>query len=109
MQLVVMQLGRLLVSLHLAFNRFYEFYEGANPPLIPTRVRDEMMGGTISIEGVLVDFPSPFFPKINVELTREGLVDLHQLISGNVASVALKLGGCQQERLALTITAEEYM
>ena len=47
-----------------------------------------MAGATISVKGVLADFPTPILPKIGGEPTREGLIDLHQLVSDNAASVA---------------------
>ena len=52
-----------------------------------------MAGETSSVEGVLADFLKPILPKIYEEPTREGLIDLHRLISGNTASVASNLGG----------------
>ena len=67
-----------------------------------------MMGETISVKGVLADFPESILPKIDGEPTREGLVDLHQLISGNAASVAFNFGGGQHRHLALTMMAEDY-
>ena len=76
--------------------------------MIPTIVRDEIAGAKISLEGVLADFPTPIFPKIDGELTREGLVDIHQLISGNVKSVASNIRGGQHSHIALTITSKEY-
>ena len=51
----------------------------------------------------------PILPKIDKKPTREELIDLHQLISGNAASVVSYLRGGQQEHLALKIKAEEYM
>ena len=62
-----------------------------NPPSIPPRVQEKMVGTTSSSEGVLADFPTPILPKIGGEPTKEALIKLHQLISGNVASVASNL------------------
>ena len=67
-----------------------------------------MTGTTSSIEGVLADSPTPILTKINREPKIEGLIDLHQLISGNTASVASNLGGGQHGHLALTMISEEY-
>ena len=68
-----------------------------------------MAGETSSVEGVLADFLKPILPKIYEEPTREGLIDLHRLISGNTASVASNLGGGRHGHLTLTMTADEYM
>ena len=51
-----------------------------------------MAGAKIIVEGVLADFPTYLTPKIDGEPTREVLVNLHQLVSGNAASMASKLG-----------------
>ena len=50
-----------------------------------------MAGTTSSVEGVLTDFPTPIIPKISREPTREALINLHQLISGNTVSVESKI------------------
>ena len=68
-----------------------------------------MTGATSSVEGVLSDFPTPIHPKIDGEPTREGLIKIHLLISGNVVSVASNLQGIRHRHLALTMTAKEYM
>ena len=68
-----------------------------------------MAGETRSVEGVLADFLTPILPKVNRERTREELIDIHRLISGNAASVASILGGVLHRHLELTMTAEEYM
>ena len=67
-----------------------------------------MSGETIDVEGFLAKFPTPVLPKIGGELTRESLIDLHQMFSENVASVDSNLGGYQNGHLALTMTGEEY-
>ena len=85
-----------------------EFSQGMNTPSILTRLQDEVAGATSSAKGVLVDFPTPILPKIGVELTREGLIEIHGLISGDVVSVALNLGGGQHGHLALMMSFEEY-
>ena len=79
-----------------------------NPPSISTRVQDEMAGATSSVRVVLTDFPAPILPKIDGEPTREGLIDLHLLISGNAAPVAPNLGGGRHGHLVLTMTAVDY-
>ena len=68
-----------------------------------------MAGATISAKGVLTDFLTPTPPKIGGEPTKEGLMDIHRLISGNVASVASNLGGGQHGNIALKMTSEEYV
>ena len=40
-----------------------------------------MAGTTISVEGLLADFPTPIFPKIGGGPTRKGLIDIHRLIN----------------------------
>ena len=67
-----------------------------------------MAGARSSFKGVLADFPMSILSKIYGEPTREGLIDLHKLISGNAASVASNQGGGQHGHLALTMTAYEY-
>ena len=94
-----------LVSLHLAFKGLDELSQGTNLPSIPTRVQDEMVRATSSVDRFLADFPTHILPKINRETTREGLIDLHQLIIGNAASVASNLGEGRHRHLALTMTA----
>ena len=80
-----------------------------NPPSSPTRVQDEMEGAMSSIDRVLTDFLKSILQKISGEPTREGFIEIHQLISGNVESVASNLGRGQHGHLTLTMTAEEYM
>ena len=67
-----------------------------------------MAGATVSVKGVLVYFPTPILPNIEGEPTRKGLIYLHQLFSGNMESVALKIGGVQHGHIALIMTAEYY-
>ena len=97
-----------LVNLHIAFNRLEELPHRTNPPSIPTRVQDNMAGATISAEGVLVDLLTPILPNIDGETTREGIINLHWLISGNAVSLASNLRGVRHWHLALTMTDEEY-
>ena len=52
-----------------------------------------MAGARISVKGVLADFLTPILPKINGYPTREGLIDIHRLISGNAEYVASNLRG----------------
>ena len=68
-----------------------------------------MAEATSSVEGVLADFPTPILPTIDGEPTREGLIGIHGLISGNAAFVASNLRGGRNGHLPLTMTAEEYM
>ena len=67
-----------------------------------------MAGETSSVKGVFVDFPTPILPKIDGEPTREGLIKIHLLISGNAASVASNHGGGQHGHLALTMTDTDF-
>ena len=64
-----------------------------------------MSGATSSVKGVLADFLAPILPSICGEPTTEGFIEIHQLMSGNSASVALNIGGGQHGHLALTMTA----
>ena len=64
---------------------------------------------TSIIEGVFAYFTTPILTKIGREPTRESLVKIHCLISGNVPCVASNLGGGQHRHLALTITTKDYM
>ena len=59
----------------------------------------------ISAEGVLAEFPMPILPNIGGETTREALIELYRLISGNAASMASNLGGGRHEHLALAMNA----
>lgn len=68
-----------------------------------------MVGIANIIKGFLVYFPTPIIPKIIGEPTRESLINIHQLISGNAYSVASNLKGGWHGHLALTISAEEYL
>ena len=67
-----------------------------------------MAGATTRFEGVFTGLLTPIIPKIGGEPTREGLVELHQLVSGNVASVLPNLGGGRHRYLTLPITSEDY-
>ena len=64
---------------------------------------------TSSVEGFLADFLTPILPKIGREPTREGLIDIHRLISGNAAYMESNFRGGQHGHSTLTMTAEEYM
>ena len=68
-----------------------------------------MAGATSSVNSVLADFLMPILPKFSKEPTREGLIEIHRLISGNAESVALKLGGGQHGHLAMTMITNYYM
>ena len=74
--------------------------------LIPTRVRGVVAGATTRFEGVFTGLLTPIIPKIGGEPTREGLVELHQLVSGNMASVLLNLVGGQHGHLAMKMTMD---
>ena len=67
-----------------------------------------MVGATSSIKGALADFPTPILPNSGVELTREALINLHPLVSGNTVYVASNLGECRHGHLTLKFTGEEY-
>ena len=67
-----------------------------------------MAGATSSVEGFLTDFPTHILPNIRGELTREGPIFLHRLVSGNATSVVLNLRGGRHGHLTLTMTADEY-
>ena len=62
-----------------------------------------------SVKAFLTDFLTPILPNIVGELTRESLINIHRLISGNIESVMLNLGGGWNGHLVLTITAEDYL
>ena len=79
------------------------------PKSIPPRVQEKMAGKTSSNEGVLTDFLTPILSKISGELTREAMIELHQLISGNSASMMSNLGRGRHGDLMLTMTSDEYM
>ena len=81
----------------------------ANPPFMPPRVQDKMTGTTSRVKGVPTDLPTPILPNIGIDPTREALINLHQFISVNAASVVLNLGVDRNVHLALNITAKEYM
>ena len=71
-------------------------------------MQDDMAGATDSVEEILADFPTPILPKIDGELTREGLINLIQLVRGNSVSVDLNLRGGRHGHLGMKITAEDY-
>ena len=64
-----------------------------------------MTGAMSSVEGFLADFPTPILPKINIEPTREGLINIHRLIGGNTEPVASNLRGGRPGHLTLMMTA----
>ena len=68
-----------------------------------------MAEATSSFEGVLTDLTTPIFPKIGREPTREGLIKIHRLISGNAAYMVSNLRGGRHRNLALMMKAKEYM
>ena len=67
-----------------------------------------MEGATTSVEGVLTDFLKPTIPKTGGESTIEGLIKLHQLVSGNAVYMLSNLRGGRHGHLALTIRSKEY-
>ena len=67
-----------------------------------------MAGTENSVKGVLADSPIPNPHKIIGEPMRESLINIHRLISGNLASVTLNLRGGQNGHLTLTIAAEDW-
>ena len=62
-------------------------YYGTNLPSITTRVQDVTAEEKSRVEGFLVDLPTPILPKIGGESTKEGLIKLNILVSGNAVSV----------------------
>ena len=80
-----------------------------NPPSIPPRQKDNMTETSQSIKEVLAEFLTTIIPKISRELTRESLIDIHQLISGSAASMASNIRGGRNGPLTLTMNTEEYM
>ena len=73
--------------------------------MITSRLQQKMAVTTSSINGFLADFPTPILTKIGRDPTRESLIELHRLIIGNAASVALNLRGGLHGHFALTIKA----
>ena len=67
-----------------------------------------MSGATTSVEGVFADFLTPILLNIEGETTREGLIKLHELVSGNAAPMSLNLGGGRHRHLVLTLTSKDY-
>ena len=67
-----------------------------------------MAGATGSVEGVLVDFPTTLLSKIGREGTREALININRLISGNTAYMVSNLRGRRHGHLMLTMTHKEY-
>ena len=61
-----------------------------------------------SVERVLANFPTTILLNIGGGQTREGLIEIHRLVSGDVASVLSNLGGIRHGHLALTIMSKEY-
>ena len=94
-----------LVYYNYLFNILDGFYHGTNLPSNPPRVQDNMVGTENSTKGVFMDFLTPILLKIGGDPTREALIELHQLISGNAASVVSNIGGGWNGHLALTINA----
>ena len=68
-----------------------------------------MAGTTISIKGVLVELPTQILTNIDGDPTREYLIKLYQLISGNAASGLSSLGGGRHGHLTLTMTVDDYI
>ena len=80
-----------------------------NTASIPLRPHTDMLGTSNSAKGVLADFLMPILPNIVGEPTRESLIEIHQLISENAASMASNIGEVWHDHLALTMTVEEYL
>ena len=95
-----------LAKLHLALQQIIQLSHGKTPPSSPTQARDVMEGATTSVERLLMDFLTPILPNIGWEPTIEGLIELHQLVSGNMASVLLNLVGGQHGHLAMKMTRD---
>ena len=98
-----------LVYSNYLFNRLYGFYHGTNLPLNLPRARDNMVETAKIIKGVFMEFLMQILPNIGGELTREALIELHQLIRINAASVASNIEGERHGHLALTVTVEGYL
>ena len=79
-----------------------------NPSSIPPRVQNIITGETSSAKELLLDFLEVILPKIGRELTRELLINLHQLVIGIAASMVLNLRGGRNVHLVLKMTSEEY-
>ena len=77
--------------------------------MIPPREQDKMTVTTSSVEGFLTDSPTLILPKIGRDLTREALIEQHQMISGNLVSAAPNIGGGRHRHITLTMTMEDYM
>ena len=92
-----------LVYYNYLFNTLDGFHHGTNLSSNPPRVQDNMVGTANITKGVFMDFLTPLLIKFGGDLTRESLIELHQLISGNAASVASNIGGGRHGHLALTI------
>ena len=90
------------------FIRLDDLSHGMNSTSRPTRAQDVMAGATASVEEVLLDFLTHFLTKIGGEPTREGIIEIHWLVSGNAASVLSNLIGGRHGHLALTITSKDY-
>ena len=67
-----------------------------------------MAGETTRVKGVLTELLTPILLKTGGGPTREGLIDHHQSISGNAASVSSNLRGGRHVHLGLKMTSEEY-
>ena len=78
-----------------------------NLPSSLTRVHNDIARATRSAERVLEGFLTLILPNIGGEQTREGLIDIHRLVSGNEVTVVLKFGGGRHQHLAITMTLEE--
>ena len=91
------------------FNILDELSHRTNHLSNTPRVQDKMAGKTSSVEEFLADFPTLILPKIGKDPTREAMIELHWLISGNAVSMALNLGGIRQGHLTITMTKKDYM
>ena len=89
------------------FKRLDVLFNRKNPPSIPPRVQDKITGTTSVIEGVIADLQTPILFVIIGETTREALIELHRLISGNAASVVSNLGWGRHRHLTIKMTAED--
>ena len=61
------------------------------------------------VERFFLDSLIPIPPKITREPTRESIIKINQLFSGNVVSMDLNLAGGRHIHLALTMTTEDYL
>ena len=75
------------------FNRLGELSHGTKLTSRPPRLQENMSGTVKNVEGVLTNFLMPILPNVTRESKRESLINIHRLISGDMASMESKVGG----------------